>query len=116
MLAQALRESRWQSPQVIMLGRIECRSPDPLTVTRVGKYEVWHREVRRAILALPRPVQEDIWSYLHAESGMQQVDGKWCVVPPNMHAHHERAFELLWISINDKGFTHTPTREIREPD
>lgn len=112
LLAQALYASDWRSPQSILLGTIECRSPDPLTVTRVGKHEVWHREVRLAILELPEAVQANVWSYLHAEGGMQEIEGKWHYVPPALMTHHERAFGLLWRSLVERSWLHERTYEL----
>jgi len=114
LLSAVLRDSDWRSPQSIMLGTIECRSPDPLTVARVGRFEVWHREVRLAILSLPEHEQRAVWRYLHADSVFSFDEiGRLREVVPVLGLDSLDAFAVLWQVLAERNWLHSPTKESR---
>ena len=110
LLAHALRRSDWRSPQLILLGKVVCRSPDPLTVTRVGRWEVWHREVRAAILNLPEGPQRAIWSYLRRDPVLEVRAGQLVSLPVPIGPEEVTAFEVLWRALVAGNCLHRLTR------
>lgn len=106
LLAQRMRESRWVNAQVLLVGQVECRSLDPLTVLNVGgRYEVNHRQVRAARAALTPAEQGHLLAYLHRQDELvqrQDEDGRWYLrpVPPPMREEEERAFRALWRQLD----------------
>ena len=115
LLGQRLRDSDWVSPQVLLLGRIECRSPDPLTVLDIGgRYEINHRDLRAARRQLSEPEQVVVTAYLHRPSVYVEstgVDGSPFrrEVPPPMTPEEELAYRHLWAVLAGMNALHRPT-------
>lgn len=115
-LAQRMRDANWISPQVLLLGRIECRSPDPLTVLNIGgRYEVGHRALRAARAALTGREQHAIRAYLLRPDeyrDAQDQDGRWYLraIPPAMREEEEAAFRRLWYVLAEAGALVRPSR------
>lgn len=119
LLAQRMRESRWVNAQVLLVGQVECYSPDPLTLLNVGnRYEVNHRDVRAARAALSPPDREHVLAYLLREDELvkrQDEDGNWYwkPVPPPMRDEEAQAFRALWRLLAARGALHGLTRPPR---
>lgn len=115
LLAQRMRESRWINAQVLLVGQVECYSPDPLTMLNVGgRYELNHRQVRAARALLIPAERGHLLAYLERQDELvrcQDEDGRWYFrpIPPPMRDEEEAAWRALWRVLAEHGWLGEPT-------
>lgn len=109
LLAQAMRTGRYLNAQVALVGAVECRSPDPVTVLTIGgRWQVTHRQLRTARAGLPEAQQAQLVSYLLRDDvlvrGLDQ-DGRehYQAHAPTMDQDEEAAFSALWRALRGGG-------------
>ncbi|MGM9319809.1 hypothetical protein [Deinococcus aquaticus] len=109
LLAQAMRTGIFVHAQVALVGAVECRSPDPVTVLRVGgHWQVTHRQLRAARAALPSGQQEQLTCYLLRDDVLVRgldKDGRehYQAHMPTMEPEEEAAFSALWRALRGSG-------------
>jgi hypothetical protein len=122
MLAQRMREDRWQNAQVALVGKVECRVPDPVSVLNVGGFwEVGNRHMRAARAALTEAQQGHVMAYLLRPDEYTEhtdEDGRrfWKPRPPAMRDDEASAFRALWRHLHRLGgLTRTAPRPRPQP-
>lgn len=113
MLAQRMRASNWVNAQVQLVGKVECETPDPVTVLNIlGVYEVNNRDMRAARAALTPAQREKVLAYLLRHDQLVERENKdkdgrvsryWAPVPPAMQDDEREAFAALWRRLSRMG-------------
>lgn len=109
LLAQAMRTSRYLNAQVALVGAVECRSPDPVTVLTIGgRWQVTHRQLRAARAGLSDAQQEQLTCYLLRDDVLVKgldKDGRehYQAHAPTMDQDEEAAFSALWRALRGSG-------------
>lgn len=109
LLAQAMRTGRYLNAQVALVGAVECRSPDPVTVLTIGgRWQVTHRQLRTVRAGLPEAQQAQLTSYLLRDDVLVKdldKDGReyYQAHAPTMDADEEAAFSALWRALRGSG-------------
>lgn len=102
LLAQAMRGGTYVNAQVALVGTVECRSPDPTTLLRIGgRWQVTHRALRSARAALSDVQQAQITAYVQRDARIiteRTADGTLSArsIPPEMQDGEPVAFAALW--------------------
>lgn len=103
------------SPQLLMLGEVLCKSPDPLCVLRVGRYELWNRDVRVVMAQLAPSDVTAIREYLHFDA-LEKLEGeKWVTAQPDFRPA-SGAFARLWKALSRGRFLHDLTPRSRDDE
>lgn len=97
----------------MMLGAIDCKSPDPLTCLRVGRYELWHRDFRRVLATLDAADIKLIREYLHyTKTDVQRGQTVELPVVFNDRSHEIDTFDAfarLWRALVQAKVLRPPT-------
>lgn len=104
-LLQALRLGRWRIGQVDLVGKVECRTPDPIRLLMIGgRYEITDRELQAALGVIGEDDAATIRRCLHRDISYSVQGGTYVSHAPTFSPSELQLFDQLWQVLAENGW------------